>query len=178
MSAPDSLAGDGKPRAFALGGQGVRPKFGSDAPSGAGRKGFSLTGALAAAQTPSDQPPADVDEEVLPTETTVDVERVAAPMKAKKPSEAPRTARPTKAATRAPVEAGTKVLNTSIPGKLFAELDDASSAWFAANGALARRSGARKSVNTFTIAVLTLGLQAVKDSDPDDVAALFPPIKR
>ena len=86
--------------------------------------------------------------------------------------------RPTTAASREEAEIGSKILNTSLPAGLFAALDDASSAWFAANGALARRSGARKSLNTFTVAVLTLGLQAVKDAAPEDVAAHFPPIRR
>ncbi len=176
MSAPKTSASDSKSRPFALGGQGVKPKFGSDAPA-APKRGFSLTGGLAAAPAPSEPSPADVDEESLSEEMITPPEPLPVPVKAKKPAAA-RAARPAKAAGHKSVESGTKILNTSIPANLFAELDDASSAWFAANGALARRSGARKSVNTFTIAVLALGLQAVNDSDPEDVAAFFPPIRR
>lgn len=184
MSAPDASAADGKPRSFALGGQGVKPRFGGDSPAAAGRRGFSLTGALAAAPAPSDEP-AD-DDEPLPEQTADQADAASAPApvpapvpdKVGEPVKTRRAARPVKAATRAPAQMGTKILNTSIPSHLFAEIDDASSAWFAANGELARRSRARKSLNTFTVAVLTLGLQAVKDSNPEDVAALFPPIKR
>ncbi len=181
MSTSEISTGENKSRPFALGGQGVKPKFNSDAPA-APRRGFSLTGGLAAAPAAPEQTEPGVEPEFLPApepEPAREPEPVTAeaPVKAAKPATT-RAAKPAKAAGREPVESGTKILNTSIPAGLFAALDDASSGWFAANGALARRSGARKSLNTFTIAVLALGLQAVKDSDPEDVAAFFPPIRR
>lgn len=178
MSSPDSSKGDHKSGPFALGGQGVKPKFSSDTPA-APRRGFNLTGGLAAVPAAAEEPYPVLEPE-SPSAPEVErdpVKAADAPAKAAKPA-ATGAPRPAKAAVRTPVESGTKILNTSIPAGLFAEIDDASSAWFAANGALARRSGARKSVNTFTIAVLALGLEAVRNSDPEDVAAFFPPIRR
>ncbi len=180
MNSPETAAPDGRSRPFALGGQGVKPRFGSDKAGAA--KGFSLNGGLAAVPAA----PAKVTAEVAPDPAEVaaeppppiEVGEEPRPAAMTPKTGAAKAAGPAEAVPRDPVGPGTKILNTSLPAGLFAALDDASSAWFAANGALARQSGARKSLNTFTVAVLTFGLQAVKDSAPEDVAVLFPPIRR
>lgn len=175
MNSPEAEAPDGKTRPFALGGQGVKPRFGSDRP--APSKGFSLNGGLAA--MPAAPAEINTEDAADPTELAADPSPTIEVGERRRQVRIPKTrGAETPPDRRNAVEVGTKILNTSLPAGLFAALDDASSAWFAANGALARRSGARKSLNTFAVAVLTLGLQAVKESAPEEVAALFPPIKR